>query len=520
MYHLSEQEIVREEKRKKLLQTPYNPYPAKGCTSSHTAELIKKDFTEEKKESFSDVSLSGRIISINDRGKVHFIKIQDATGILQLYVKKDDITTPEDVSLWEEMVLLLDMGDIITANGFVFTTRTGEISLHVKKIALLCKSLKPLPVIKRDEQGNVFDEVTDLEFKYRQRYADLIIHPEAKKVFIQRTKIIQFIRDFLNKQGALEVETPVLQNIPGGASAKPFITHHNALDTQLYLRIADELYLKRLIVAGFDAVYEFSKDFRNEGMDRTHNPEFTMLEWYTAYKDYYWMMEKTEQLIEQLTLHLYGKTTITIGEHEIDFKAPFPRISLYDCIDQELTKIVKDGKNTLPFYTKKIATWTQEELTDFCEKEINIPKKSLLTLGKGKLLDHVFSHLCEKKLIQPVFIMDYPIEMSPLAKNHRSKEGLVERFELMVNGQEIANAYSELNDPVEQLERLKEQMKLLEKGDEEAMTIDYDFIRALRYGMPPTAGIGIGIDRLCMLMTQQSSIQDVLFFPHLKTEKW
>jgi lysyl-tRNA synthetase class 2 len=441
-------------------------------------------------------------MSINDKGKVFFIKIQDTKGIIQLYVKRDNICPGEDFSFWDNVVKHgLDLGDIIGVTGYAFITKTGETSIHADSLTLLTKSLKPLPVVKRDDEGNVFDAVTDPEFRYRQRYADLIINPDVKDTFVKRTKLINTIREFLNTQGALEVDTPVLQAIPGGAAARPFATHHNALDTPFYLRIANELYLKRLIVGGFDWVYEFSRNFRNEGMDRTHNPEFTVLEWYTAYKDYFWMMETTEQLFEKIALALHGTTVVTVGDKTIDFKAPFKRISIHDAI-KENTGIDVSGLD-------------EEGLRAVCKQlHIDVPTN----IGKGKLIDELFGATSEHTFIQPTFIIDYPVEMSPLTKKHRSKPGLVERFELMVNGKEIANAYSELNDPIDQRERFEEQMKLMERGDDEAMFIDHDFLRALEYGMPPTAGIGIGIDRLCMMMTNQPSIQDVLLFPQMRPE--
>ena len=441
-------------------------------------------------------------MSINDKGKVFFIKIQDTKGIIQLYVKRDNICPGEDFSFWDNVVKHgLDLGDIIGVTGYAFITKTGETSIHADSLTLLTKSLKPLPVVKRDDEGNVFDAVTDPEFRYRQRYADLIINPDVKDTFVKRTKLINTIREFLNAQGALEVDTPVLQAIPGGAAARPFATHHNALDTPFYLRIANELYLKRLIVGGFDWVYEFSRNFRNEGMDRTHNPEFTVLEWYTAYKDYFWMMETTEQLFEKIALALHGTTVVTVGDKTIDFKAPFKRISIHDAI-KENTGIDVSGLD-------------EEGLRAVCKQlHIDVPTN----IGKGKLIDELFGATSEHTFIQPTFIIDYPVEMSPLTKKHRSKPGLVERFELMVNGKEIANAYSELNDPIDQRERFEEQMKLMERGDDEAMFIDHDFLRALEYGMPPTAGIGIGIDRLCMMMTNQPSIQDVLLFPQMRPE--
>ncbi|MGI8952337.1 MAG: lysine--tRNA ligase [Chitinophagaceae bacterium] len=501
--HLSEQQIIRREKLKEIKQLGIDPYPAALFPVSHYSTDIKESFSEEKKDEFSDVTVAGRIMSLNDKGKVFFIKIQDAKGIIQLYVRRDDICPGEDKTLFDKLIKhLIDLGDIIGVTGFIFVTRTGEISIHAKTFILLSKSLKPLPVVKRDEQGNVYDEVTDPEFRYRQRYADIIVNPSVKNVFVQRTQIINTIRNFLNERGALEVETPVLQPIPGGALARPFITHHNALDIPLYLRIANELYLKRLIVAGFDWVYEFSRNFRNEGMDRTHNPEFTILEWYTAYKDYFWMMEITEQLIEKIAITLHGITEAKAGEKIINFKAPFKRISILDAI-KENTGIEVSNKN-------------ENELREIC-KHLHIEAEA--SFGKGKLIDEIFSATTENRFIQPTFITDYPVEMSPLTKKHRSKAALVERFELMINGKEIANAYSELNDPLEQKERFEEQAKLMERGDEEAMFIDHDFLRALEYGMPPTSGIGIGIDRLCMLMTNQPSIQDILLFPQMRPEK-
>jgi len=502
--HLSEQEIIRREKLEKLQQSGINAYPAPLYPVSHFSKDIKDQFSEENKETFSNVCVAGRIMSMNDKGKVFFIKIQDSKGIIQLYVKRDDLCPGEDKSFWDIVVKHgLDLGDIIGATGFVFVTKTGETSIHTQTLTLLTKSLKPLPVVKRDEEGNVFDEVTDPEFRYRQRYVDLIINPNVKDTFVKRTKLINTIREFLNAHGALEVDTPVLQAIPGGAAARPFITHHNALDVPFYLRIANELYLKRLIVGGFDWVYEFSRNFRNEGMDRTHNPEFTVLEWYTAYKDYFWMMETTEQLIEKIALALHGTTEVPMGDKTISFKAPFKRISIYDAI-KENTGI-------------DVSVLDETGLREVCiQLKIDVPNN----IGKGKLIDEIFAATSEYAYIQPTFIIDYPVEMSPLTKKHRSKQGLVERFELMVNGKEIANAYTELNDPIDQRERFEEQAKLMERGDDEAMFIDHDFLRALEYGMPPTSGIGIGIDRLCMLMTNQSSIQDVLLFPQMRPEKY
>ncbi len=500
--HLSEQEIIRREKLTKLTQAGINAYPAPLFPVNAYSIDIKANYTEETKEAFANTCVAGRIMSINDKGKVCFFKIQDSKGIFQLYVKKDDVCPTEDKSLWDNMIKHLDLGDIIGATGYVFITKTGETSLHTQTLTLLTKSLKPLPVVRRDEEGNVFDEVTDPEFRYRQRYVDLIVNPHVKEVFVKRTKLINSIRDFLNAHGALEVDTPVLQAIPGGAAARPFATHHNALDVPFYLRIANELYLKRLIVGGFDWVYEFSRNFRNEGMDRTHNPEFTVLEWYTAYKDYFWMMDTTEQLFEKIAIALHGTTALQVGSTTINFKAPFKRISIHDAI-KENTGIDVTGLD-------------EAGLRDVC-KQLNIQVPN--NIGKGKLIDEIFGGTSEHTYIQPTFIIDYPVEMSPLTKKHRSKEGLVERFELMINGKEIANAYSELNDPIDQRERFEEQVKLMERGDDEAMFIDHDFLRALEYGMPPTSGIGIGIDRLVMLMTNQPSIQDVLLFPQMRPEK-
>ena len=500
--HLSEQEIIRREKLQAMQSAGVDAFPAALYPVTHYSTDIKEGFTEETAANYAAVCVAGRIMSINDKGKVFFIKIQDTKGIIQLYVKRDNICPGEDFSFWDNVVKHgLDLGDIIGVTGYAFITKTGETSIHADSLTLLTKSLKPLPVVKRDDEGNVFDAVTDPEFRYRQRYADLIINPEVKDTFVKRTKLINTIREFLNAQGALEVDTPVLQAIPGGAAARPFATHHNALDTPFYLRIANELYLKRLIVGGFDWVYEFSRNFRNEGMDRTHNPEFTVLEWYTAYKDYFWMMETTEQLFEKIALALHGTTVVTVGDKTIDFKAPFKRISIHDAI-KENTGIDVSGLD-------------EEGLRGVCKQlHIDVPTN----IGKGKLIDELFGATSEHTFIQPTFIIDYPVEMSPLTKKHRSKPGLVERFELMVNGKEIANAYSELNDPIDQRERFEEQMKLMERGDDEAMFIDHDFLRALEYGMPPTAGIGIGIDRLCMMMTNQPSIQDVLLFPQMRPE--
>lgn len=500
--NLSEQEIIRREKLAELGKLGIDAYPAPLFPVTHYSTAIKSGYNEHTKDEYQEVCVAGRIMSIRDMGKACFAVLQDSHGRIQIYVKRDDIAPGEDKTLYDVVFKkLLDIGDIIGVKGYVFITKTGETSLHVKELTVLTKSLKPLPVVKEAE-GQTFDAVTDPEFKYRQRYADLIINPQVKDVFVKRTLMVNTIREYLNEHGALEVDTPVLQTIPGGATARPFTTHHNALDVPMYMRIANELYLKRLIVGGFDWVYEFSRNFRNEGMDRTHNPEFTILEWYTAYKDYFWMMNVTENLLERIAIALHGDTEVQVGEQKISFRTPFKRISIFDAI-KENTGIDVSNQN-------------EEELRATC-KQLNITVDG--TMGKGKLIDELFSATSESKYIQPTFIIDYPVEMSPLTKKHRSKPGLVERFELMINGKEIANAYSELNDPLDQRDRFEDQVKLKERGDDEAMFIDYDFLRSLEYGMPPTAGIGIGIDRLVMLMTNQPSIQDVLLFPMMRPER-
>jgi lysyl-tRNA synthetase, class II len=497
----SEQEIIRREKLKSLGEMGIDAYPAAAYPVNAQAVWIKSNYSEEKKAEFESVCLAGRIMSIRDMGKASFAVIQDSSGRIQLYIKRDDIAPGEDKSAYDKVWKhLIDLGDIIGVKGYVFITKTGEISVHVRELTLLSKALRPIPIIK-EKEGETFDAVTDPEFRYRQRYADLIVNPHVKDVFIKRTRMINSMRDFLNSAGALEVDTPVLQTIPGGAAARPFITHHNALDIPFYLRIANELYLKRLIVGGFDWVYEFSRNFRNEGMDRTHNPEFTILEFYVAYKDYFWMMETTESMLETAALAVNGSTLVKAGEQEINFKAPYKRISILDAISEST------GTD--------VSVLDEEGLRELC-RTLHIPADK--SMGKGKLIDELFGATSEHRFIQPTFIIDYPVEMSPLTKKHRSKKGLVERFELIINGKEIANAYSELNDPVDQRERFEEQVELMERGDEEAMFIDNDFLRALEYGMPPTAGIGIGIDRLCMLLTGQPSIQDVLLFPQMRPE--
>lgn len=498
---LSEQEILRREALKAIAALGIDPFPAESYEINTTAKSITDNF-ESNPEQFQSVSIAGRMMSRRIMGSASFIELQDSTGRVQVYLTRDDLCPDEDKTLYNTFFKKhLDIGDIIGIEGFVFITKTGSISIHTNKLTLLSKSLKPLPVVKSAD-GKTFDAVTDPEFRYRQRYVDLVVNPQIKDTFVKVSQVKTAIRDFLNERGALEVDTPVLQSIPGGAAAKPFITHHNALDMPLYLRIANELYLKRLIVGGFDWVYEFSRNFRNEGMDRTHNPEFTVLEFYVAYKDYLWMMDITEKLFEKIAIATNGKTNLLVGDKEINFAAPYKRISIYDAI-QEHTGFDVSGLD-------------EAGLRDVC-KQLGIEADE--SMGKGKLIDEIFGEKCEKHYIQPTFIIDYPVEMSPLTKKHRSKEGLVERFELMINGKELANAYSELNDPIDQLARFEEQLKLMERGDDEAMFIDYDFLRALEYGMPPTAGIGIGIDRLAMLMTNQPSIQDVLFFPQMRPEK-
>ena len=494
---LSEQEKIRREKLAELIKLGINPYPANLYPVDHLSEEIKTKFCEKKK-----VVIAGRIMSRRIQGNASFAEILDSKGKIQVYFNRDEICKGENKEKYNIIYKkLLDIGDIIGIEGELFTTKVGEKTVLVKNFTLLNKSLRPLPLPKEDADGKTYDEFNDTEQRYRQRYVDLIVNPHVKETFIKRTKIINLIRDFLNSKGYLEVETPILQTIPGGANARPFITHHNTLDIPLYLRIADELFLKRLIVGGFDAVYEFSRDFRNEGMDKNHNPEFTMLELYVAYKDYFWMMELTESLFEQVCIELNGDTSINFDSKKISFKTPFKRISIYDAIKK---------------YTGyDISNMKEDELREICKKMgIEITDQ----MGEGKLIDAIFGNKCEKKIINPTFITDYPKSMSPLTKEHRDNSNLTERFELIINGMEIANAYSELNDPIDQLNRFEEQLKLSEKGDEEAMFIDKDFVKSLEYGMPPTSGIGIGIDRLIMLMTNNISIQEVLFFPQMKPE--
>ncbi|ROI10681.1 lysine--tRNA ligase [Chryseobacterium sp. H3056] len=496
---LSEQEIIRREKLKSLEKLGINAFPAEEYQISETTKTIKQDFVEGKK-----VAIAGRLMSRRIQGKASFAELQDSEGKIQVYFNRDEICPGEDKTLYNEVYKhLLDIGDIIGIEGELFTTQVGEMTVKVTNFKILTKSLRPLPQPRTDENGVIHDAFNDPELRYRQRYVDLIVNPQVKEVFIKRTKLFNAMRTFFNDAGYFEVETPILQAIPGGAAAKPFITHHNALDIPLYLRIANELYLKRLIVGGFDGVYEFSKNFRNEGMDRTHNPEFTAMEIYVAYKDYNWMMDFTEKLLEFSAIQVNGSAKSTFGEHQINWKAPYPRVSMTEAI--------------LKYTGFDITGKTEQELFDFA-KSIGVEVNE--TMGKGKLIDEIFGEKCEGNFIQPTFITDYPIEMSPLTKKHRSQEGLTERFELMVCGKEIANAYSELNDPIDQRERFNDQLKLSEKGDDEATGfIDEDFLRALEYGMPPTSGLGIGMDRLIMFLTNNPSIQEVLFFPQMKPEK-
>ena len=495
--HLSEQEQVRRESLQKLRDLGIDPYPAALYPVDTLSTDIELNFEEGKK-----VIVAGRLMSRRIMGKASFAEAQDSEGRIQLYFNRDEICEGEDKTLYNDVFKkLLDIGDFIGVEGELFTTQVGEKSLRVKKFLLLSKSLKPLPLPKTDNEGNVHDAFTDPEMRYRQRYVDLVVNPQVKETFITRTKVMNEMRSFFNEKGYFEVETPILQPIPGGAAARPFMTHHNALDMPLYLRIANELYLKRLIVGGFDGVYEFAKDFRNEGMDRTHNPEFTVLEIYVAYKDYNWMMDFTEEMLERIAMSVHGKTDLTVGDKEISFQKPFKRISMTDSI-KEFTEFDISGKSV-----EELATWCKSNGIEVDD-----------SMGKGKLIDEIFGEKCEGNYIQPTFITDYPKEMSPLCKAHRDNPELTERFELMINGKEVANAYTELNDPIDQRERFEEQMKLSAKGDDEAMFIDQDFLRALEYGMPPTSGMGIGIDRLVMLMTNQSSIQEVLFFPQMKLE--
>lgn len=500
MFELSEQEQLRRASLAEMRKLGIDPYPAAEYPVTHSSADIIENFDAmcEKK---AEVCIAGRIMTRRIMGNASFFEIQDEKDRIQVYIRRDDICPGEDKTLYNTVFKkLLDIGDIVGIKGFVFQTQMGEKSVHTQELTVLAKSIRPLPIVK-EKDGQVFDAFTDPEQRYRQRYVDLVVNPQVRDVFIKRSKIINTMRDFFNSKGYLEVETPILQPIPGGAAARPFITHHNALDIPLYLRIANELYLKRLIAGGFDGVYEFAKDFRNEGMDRTHNPEFTVMEIYVAYKDYFWMMDFTEEMIERVALALHGTTKVTVGDKEIDFKRPFRRVTMTDAI-KEYAGVDISGKS-------------EDKLRQIC-KDLDIEIDD--TMGKGKLIDAIFGEKCEHHFVQPTFIMDYPIEMSPLCKRHRTNPELTERFELMVNGKELCNAYSELNDPIDQLERFQDQLKLSEKGDNEAMFIDHDFVRALEYGMPTCSGMGIGIDRLTMFMTNQPSIQDVLFFPQMKPE--
>ncbi len=497
---LNEQEIQRRKDVEELRSMGIEPYPAAEYEINTNSEEIKENFDKEEAK-FANVKIAGRIMSRRIMGAASFCELQDEKGRIQLYLNRDEVCPNEDKSLYNVVFKkLLDIGDIIGVEGFVFRTKMGEISVHVKNIKVLCKSVKPLPVVKTKD-GKEYDSFSDAEQRYRQRYIDLIVNPNVRQTFIQRTIIVNTMREYLNEKGYLEVETPILQPIYGGAAARPFKTHHNTLDMDLYLRIADELYLKRLIVGGYSGVYEFSKDFRNEGMDRFHNPEFTQMELYVAYKDYFWMMDTVEEMVEKIAIALHGTTKVKVGENEIDFKRPWKRYTMYEAIEH--------------FTGIDITNMEEEELRQTAQK-LNVPIDE--TMGKGKLIDEIFGETCEGKLIQPTFIYDYPIEMSPLAKKHRNKKGLVERFEAVCNCKEICNAYSELNDPMDQRKRFEEQLELGKRGDAESMVLDEDFLKALEIGMPPTAGLGIGIDRLAMMMTNSNSIQDVLFFPQMKPE--
>lgn len=501
LLELSEQEIVRRKSLEELKKLGINPYPAEKFDVNVHTKQIKEEYNENDNK-FTNVSIAGRIMSRRIMGKASFFELQDQEGKIQVYVNRDVICPGEDKTLYNTVFKkLLDIGDIVGVTGEVFTTKMGEISIKAHSLKVLAKSLRPLPIVK-EKDGKVYDAFSDPDLRYRQRYIDLIVNPQVKDAFIKRTKLTNSMREYLNSQGYLEVETPILQPLYGGAAARPFKTHHNTLDMTLYLRIANELYLKRLIVGGFDGVYEFSKDFRNEGMDRFHNPEFTQMELYVAYKDYYWMMDLVEEMVEKIALDLHGTTKIQVGENIIDFKRPWKRFTMFEAIEH--------------FTGVDISEMNEDQLRKTA-KELGIEVDD--SMGKGKLIDEIFGEKCEGKLIQPTFITDYPVEMSPLAKKHRSKEGLVERFEAICNGKEICNAYSELNDPIDQRNRFEEQLLLAKRGDDEAMMLDEDFLKAIETGMPPTAGLGIGIDRLAMIMTNSDSIQDVLFFPQMRPEK-
>ena len=499
---LSEQEIVRRESLQKLIDLGINPYPSELFEVTASACEIKEAFSSEK-QNFEDIKIAGRLMSRRLMGKAAFAELQDSTGKIQLYFNRDEICPGEDKTMYNTVFKkLLDIGDFIGVKGHVFTTKVGEISIHVESFTVLSKSLRPLPLPKMDSEGKVHDAFTDPEKRYRQRYVDLVVNPHVKEAFVKRTQLTNSMRSFLNDKGYLEVETPILQPIYGGAAARPFKTHHNTLDMTLYLRIANELYLKRLIVGGFDGVYEFSKDFRNEGMSRFHNPEFTQVELYVAYKDYYWMMDLVEEMVEKIALDLHGTTEVQVGDNVINFQRPWKRYTMYEAIEH--------------FTGIDVSSMNENEMAETAKK-LGVEVDS--SMGRGKLIDEIFGEKCEDSLIQPTFITDYPVEMSPLAKKHRDKEGLVERFEAICNGKEILNAFSELNDPIDQRHRFEEQLQLAKRGDEDAMILDEDFLRSIEYGMPPTAGLGIGIDRLSMIMTNSNSIQDVLFFPQMKPEQ-
>ena len=499
---LNEQELIRRESLAKLRELGIEPYPAAEYKVNATTQDIKDGYDSEK-QNFADVCIAGRIMSRRIMGAASFMELQDETGRIQVYVKRDEICPDEDKTLYNTVFKkLLDIGDIIGITGFAFITQTGQLSVHAKSLTVLSKSLRVLPIVKTDADGTVHDGFTDPELRYRQRYVDLIVNPQVRDVFVKRAKIIATMRQYFNEAGCLEVETPILQSIPGGATARPFVTHHNTLDIPLYLRIANELYLKRLIVGGFKGVYEFAKDFRNEGMDRTHNPEFTCMEIYVAYKDYNWMMKFVETMLEKVAIATNGCTKFDVWGNEIEFKAPYRRLPMLEAIKE--------------YAGVDISGMSEDELRATCAR-LNVPIDP--SFGYGKLVDAIFGEYCEKNLIQPTFITDYPVEMSPLTKRRRSNPRLTERFELFVNGKELANAYSELNDPIDQFERFEDQARLKAKGDDEAMYIDMDFVRALEYGMPPTSGLGMGIDRLTMFMTNSTTIQDVLFFPQMKPEK-
>lgn len=498
---LNEQEIGRRESLAKLRELGIDPYPAALFPVNATAQSIKDEFNPEK-GNLQDVVIAGRLMSRRIMGAASFAELQDSTGRIQIYIKRDDVCPGEDKTMYNTVFKkLLDIGDIVGIRGFAFITQTGQLSVHAKELTVLSKSLKVLPIVK-EKDGEIYDAFSDPELKYRQRYVDLIVNPDVREVFVKRAKIIATMRGYFNEAGCLEVETPILQSIPGGATARPFVTHHNALDIPLYLRIANELYLKRLIVGGYAGVYEFAKDFRNEGMDKTHNPEFTCMEIYVAYKDYLWMMDFTEKMLEKIALSLYGKTEVTIGENVVDFKPPYRRLPILEAIKE--------------YAGVDVAGMDEAALRETCAKlNVQVTKE----MGEGKLIDAIFGEYCEKHLVQPVFITDYPVSMSPLTKRHRENPSLTERFELFVCGKELANAYSELNDPIDQYERFQDQLRQREGGDDEAMYIDMDFVRALEYGMPPTSGMGMGIDRLTMFMTNSSTIQDVLFFPQMRPKQ-